>query len=92
MLQTIALLAHEPVVGIRELQKNPSRHLKGVKRISRSGKTIGFFIAEKEMQDILEEMTAELTPKFKKMLRQSQQEFREGKFISLAALKKKYGL
>lgn len=49
MISPLKVLSKESIVSIRDLQKNPSASLKDITRITKAGKTIGFFFSLKEI-------------------------------------------
>ena len=45
-------------------KKNPSKALRGVTRVMRGSKTIGFFFSNDELDEILEDLEALSSPRF----------------------------
>ncbi|MEK7540075.1 MAG: hypothetical protein AAB558_02400 [Patescibacteria group bacterium] len=91
-LQQFEILNQERVVSIRELQMNPSKVLKGITRIMKNGKSIGFFLDKEALEDMLEDFEALNSPKYLASIRRADQEIREGKTLSLGKVMKKYGV
>ncbi len=89
MLQTLKALKNERVVNIKELQKSPSKHLKGITRIMRGKKTLGHFLDAEALGDLIEDVEALNSPKFLKSIRESRA---RNKTYSLEYVKKRYGL
>ncbi|MFA5994999.1 MAG: hypothetical protein WCW27_00775 [Patescibacteria group bacterium] len=91
MLSTLSTLQQENIVTIRELQKNPSTALKNVTRIMRNGKTFGFFFAQSEMADLMEDLEALASPNYLRSIAKADKNIKEGKTIPLEKLLKEYG-
>ncbi|MFH1292317.1 MAG: hypothetical protein ABIH87_03925 [bacterium] len=88
MLQTLKLLQNEGVVNIKELQKSPSRYLKGLTRILRGKETLGYFITGAVFDDLIEDMEAMSSPNYLKSIIRARQ---SKKLTSLSDVAKKYG-
>jgi hypothetical protein len=56
-------LTQEKLVTIRDLQKNPSAYLKGIVRIMKRGKTVGFFFSDEEVKKLFG-LRSQETPSF----------------------------
>ena len=89
MLQTLKLLKHESIVNIKELQKSPSRHLRGITRVLRGKTTLGYFFAENIFSDLIEDMEAMSSPNYLKSIMKAR---RSKKLTTLSQVKKKYGI
>lgn len=89
MLQTLKLLQNEGVVNIKELQKSPSRYLKGLTRILRGKETLGYFITGAVFDDLIEDMEAMSSPNYLKSIMKARQ---SKKLTSLFDVAKKYGI
>lgn len=92
MPKSYQLLRKENIASIRDVQKNPSRALRGLTRVIRGSKTIGFFLANEEMDDLLEDMEAMASTKLKARVKQARKEMKAGDTIPLTDLLKKYGV
>lgn len=92
MLSTLTTLQQENIVTIRELQKNPSTALKKVTRILRNGKTFGFFFAESEIEDLMEDIEALSSPNYLASIKRADQNIKAGKTVPLETVLKKYGI
>ena len=92
MSQKLELLAKEGVASIRDIQKNPSKVLKGITRVVRGSRTIGFFFSNEELDDLLEDMEASTSTGFKAWIRQARKQVKEGKTVPLSVVAKKYGV
>ena len=79
-------LASEHVASIREIQKNPSRALRGITRVMRGSKTIGFFLSNDEFAELVENHEAESSPAFAKRIAKARRDLKAGKGVSLGAL------
>ena len=71
MKNTLEILAGENIVPIRELQKNPSACLQGITRIVKGTKTLGFFFAKEEIDQIFEGYDFTRFPSFKRIIAES---------------------
>ncbi len=89
MLQTLKLLQNEGVVNIKELQKSPSRYLKGLTRILRGKETLGYFITGAVFDDLIEDMEAMSSPNYLKSIDRARG---SNKSTSLSDVAKKYGV
>ena len=58
MPKVYQLLTREHIASIRDVQKNPSKTLRGVTRVMRGSKTIGFYFSNEELDDLLEDLDA----------------------------------
>jgi len=85
-------LVNERIASIREVQKNPSKALRGVTRVMRGSKTVGFFFDNEEVDEILEDLEALSSPQFQRQVRQARKELAEGKGIPLEKILKRYGI
>jgi len=93
MSSKYALLGQERVASIREIQKNPSQALRGVTRVMRGSQTLGFFLAHADMDDLLEDIEAVRSAKFKARIRGARQVLKNpAKGVTLAKVAREYGL
>lgn len=79
----------ERVVNIKELQKSPSRHLRGITRILRGKSTLGYFLAEGDFSDLIEDMEAMNSPNYLNSILKAR---RNRTLTSLTQIEKKYGI
>jgi len=86
------LLVKERIASIRDIQKNPSKMLKGITRVMRGGKTFGFFFSNEEMDELLEDLEAATSKDLRARVRRVRKDFKQKNNISLAALSKEYGV
>ena len=91
-MSPLSLLVSERVASIRDIQRNPSRALRGVTRVTRGGKSVGLFFANQELEDFFEDLEASTSPKFLARIRKARKELKEGKTIPLSELARKYGI
>ena len=91
-MNTYSILADERVASIREIQKNPSRVLRGITRVTRGSKTIGFFLANQDFSDLVESQEALSSKAFLTRVAKARRDMKAGKGISLATVAKGYGL
>jgi len=92
MPHALTTLAREHVASIRDVQKNPSRALCGITRVVRGSKTIGFFLANEEWDELLEDIEAFGSASLKASIARALHEKKTGKTISLQAVAKQYGV
>ncbi|MFH1789627.1 MAG: hypothetical protein ABH832_00985 [bacterium] len=71
MLKTLKSIQNEYVVNIKELQKSPSRHLRGITRILRGKDTLGFFLSKDQFDVLIHDLELISDPVYlKKLLKQ----------------------
>ncbi|MDO8621794.1 MAG: hypothetical protein Q7R80_01020 [bacterium] len=87
-----AILGREHVASIREIQRNPSRALHGITRVVRGSKTIGIFLDNDELDDLLEDFEALSSPRYLTRVRKARRELRSGKGTSLDVIARRYGV
>jgi len=91
-MNTFSILADERVASIRDIQKNPSHALRGITRVTRGSRTIGFFLANDDFAELTESQEALSSPSFIRRVAKSRRELKQGKFRSLGSVAKEYGL
>ncbi len=89
-MNTFSFLADERVASIRDIQKNPSRILRGITRITRGSRTIGFFLANTDFIELIESHEALASASFKKRIAKARRDLTTGKGKTLNALVKAY--
>lgn len=87
-----SLLADERVASIRQVQKNPSAALRGITRVMRGSKTIGFFLSNEEFAELVESQEALASKRFVKTIAKARRATVGKKGTSLSAVAKEYGL
>ena len=92
MTKAYQLLEKEHVASIREIQKNPSKALKGITRVMRGNKTIGFFFSNEEFDEILEDIEAISSKTLQKRVKKAREEIEKGEVYSHDEIMKEYGL
>lgn len=92
MTDKLNVLAQESVASIRDIQKNPSKALRGITRVMRGSKTIGFFFSNEELGDLLEGIEAFSSLSFKARIKKARQEMKAGKAVPLSVIAKNYGV
>lgn len=92
MTDKLNVLAQESVASIRDIQKNPSRALRGITRVMRGSKTIGFFFSNEELGDLLEDIEAFSSSSFKARVKEARREMKAGKAVPLSTIAKNYGI
>ena len=91
-MNTFYTLADERIASIREIQKNPSRMLRGITRVTRGSKTVGFFLSNEDFAELVENQEALASKPFVNRIAKARRDMKAGKGISLKALVKEYGL
>ena len=86
------LLRREHVASIREVQKNPSKKLRGITRVMRGSKTFGFFFSNEELDELLEDLEAAASKALRARVKKARKCLKKGEVIFLAELAKEYGL
>ncbi len=92
VMNQLQVLAQENVVSIRDIQRNPSRVLKGITRVVKNNRTMGFYLDKENYEDLLEEEAMLNNPRFMKELEESYKQAKAGKTISLKDVAKEYGI
>ena len=82
-------MRHENVVNVKELQKSPSRSLRGLTRILRGSKTLGYFLDSTIFEDFVEDLEAAASPNYKKRVATAR---KETGGASLEDLNARYGV
>lgn len=91
-MNQFAILANERVASIRDLQKNPSAILKGITRVTRGSKTIGFFLSNEDFAELVESQEALNSKPFVRRIAQARRDIAAKKGTPLGVLAKQYGL
>lgn len=89
MLNTLKAIQNENVVNIKELQKSPSRYLRGLTRIQRGNKTLGYFLDQASFSDLIEDLEAVKSKSFIKSIASARASKNK---LTLDQAKKRYGL
>ena len=55
-VEDLKLMARINVASISEIQKSPSKRLKGITRVIRGSETVGYFFEKKEFDELVEKM------------------------------------
>ena len=92
MSKAYQLLQREHVASIRDVQKNPSRSLRGMTRVMRGSKTFGFFFSTDEFDELLEDLEAASSKDLRARVRLARKGLKKGDVISLTDLAKRYGV
>ncbi|HWQ99608.1 MAG TPA: hypothetical protein VN397_02035 [Candidatus Methylomirabilis sp.] len=92
MMNTFSTLADERVASIREIQKNPSRMLRGITRVTRGSKTVGFFLSNDDFAELVESQEALASKPFITRIAKARRDMKAGKGTPLKNLLKEYGV
>lgn len=93
MSKKYQLLEKENVASIREIQINPSKVLKGITRVVKGGKTMGFYFSNEEFDEILEDIAAMASKDLRKRVKEARLQLSKGDSgIPLEDVAKSYGL
>ena len=91
-MNTYSLLANERVASIRDIQKNPSAAFRGITRVTRGSKTIGFFLANEEFADLVESHEALASRRLRRQVAKGRRDLTAKKGKPLGTLAAAYGL
>lgn len=89
MFETFKALKQEHVVNVKELQKSPSRALRGLTRILRGSMTFGYFLDANTFEDFVEDLEAASSTRYRQRIARARAE-RGG--MTMAQLRKRYGI
>lgn len=78
-MNAFSTLADERIASIREIQKNPSRMLQGITRVTRGSRTIGFFLSNDDFADLVESQEALTSKPFLKRMAKTRRDIKAGK-------------
>lgn len=92
MSKVYHLLQREHVASIRDVQKNPSKSLRGMTRVMRGSKTFGFFFSSEEFDELLEDLEAASSKSLRARVRAARKGLKKGDVVSLSMLAKEYGV
>ena len=87
-----AILGRERTSSIRDIQRSPSRALRGITRVVRGSRTVGFFFSNEEFSDLLEDLEAISSPHFRARMRKARREHRAGRAIPFEVIARRYGV
>lgn len=91
-MNKFSLLANERIASIREVQKNPSSALRGITRVTRGSKTIGFFLSNDEFAELIENQEALSSKAFMRQVAQARRRADDKKLTTLSELAAEYGV
>jgi hypothetical protein len=92
MSQKLEILVKEGVASIRDIQKNPTKALKGITRVIRGSSTIGFFFSSDEMDELFEDIEAAMSQELRSRVKEARKGIKPSHLISLDELAVKYGI
>lgn len=92
MTNKLDVLAQERVASIRDIQKNPSRALQGITRVMRGTKTVGFYLSNDEMDNLLEDLEAAASRSLRERVKEARMGLKKSELISLNELAANYGV
>ena len=91
-MNKFSLLADENTASVREIQRNPSRALRGITRVMRGSKTVGFFLSNENFDELVENQEATASRAHVRRVAQGRRDLAAGKGVSLGTLSAKYGV
>ena len=91
-MNAFTVVEKERIASIREIQKNPSRSLRGITRITRGGTTIGFFLSNDDFAELVETKEALSNLAFVKRVAKGRSELKAGRGKCLKSLALEYGI
>ncbi|MFA6161114.1 MAG: hypothetical protein WC766_02935 [Patescibacteria group bacterium] len=86
------ILSVERVASVRDIQRNPSKALKGLTRVMRGSQTMGYFFDVLSFDEILEDLEALSSPDLKKRVREARKGIKSNKLHTLESVAAKYGV
>ena len=92
MPKVYQLLTREHIASIRDVQKNPSKTLRGVTRVMRGSKTIGFYFSSEELDDLLEDLEAASSRSLRARVKKARQGLKKGDMVAISDLAREYGV
>ena len=92
MSQKFEILAKEGVASIRDIQKNPSKALKGITRVIRGSKTMGFYFSNEELDELFEDIEAAMSQELRVRVKEARKGLKSSHLVSLDELAVKYEL
>jgi len=78
-MNALSILSNENVASIRDIQKNPSKALRGVTRVMCGSKTIGFFLSNEEFAELVENQEAAASKLFVRRIAKARRDLKGGK-------------
>jgi hypothetical protein len=91
-MKPFSVLANERIASIRDIQRNPSKALRGITRVTKGSETIGFFLANEDFADLVESHEAMSSKAFVQKISKARREMKGGKGKSLDSLLDAYGI
>lgn len=85
-------LADEHTASVREIQRNPSRALRGITRVMNGSKTVGFYLSTEHFEELVENNEAMASQSYVANIAQGRRDLKAGKGKGLTTLGAKYGL
>lgn len=92
MAKMYQMLSKENVASVRDVQRNPSRALRGITRVMRGSKTVGFFFSNDEFDELLEDVEAAGSKSLRARVREARAGLKKGDTVTLSSLSAKYGI
>jgi len=92
MPKVYQLLTREHIASIRDVQKNPSKTLRGVTRVMRGSKTIGFYFSNEELDDLLEDLEAASSRSLRARVKKARHGLKKGDVVAISDLAREYGV
>ena len=86
------LLTQERIASIRDVQKNPSKALRGITRVMRGSKTVGFFFSNDDFDEILEDIEAGACRDLRRRVKTARAGLKKGETFSLESIAAKYAV
>ncbi len=86
------ILSVERVASVRDIQRNPSKALRGLTRVMRGSATMGYFFDVVSFDEILEDLEAMAGSQLKKRVREARKGLKSNKLHTLASVAAKYGV
>ena len=87
-----SVLANERVASIRDIQRNPSAAFRGITRVTRGSRTIGFFLPNEAFADLVESHEALSSKSFLRRIARARRDLNAKRGTSLGKLAEEYGV
>jgi len=91
-MNRFTVLADEHTASVREIQRNPSRALRGITRVMNGSKTVGFYLSMEHFEELMENQEALASPRYLQLIAHARRDMKAGKGKDIHELGAKYGL
>ena len=78
-MNRFTVLADEHTASVREIQRNPSRALRGITRVMNGSKTVGIYLSMEHFEELVENSEAVASKAFVADIAKGRRDFKAGK-------------